>query len=501
MQSDEVHEVHKIGDIVMTASLTPGGDDCLQFDDGLLTGIAFDDTGLHRVWPASKALCTWLYSNPSHIRGRRVLELGAGTALPSLLCARHLDVDLMLATDANETAVAKLQEAEPRVNASVVTFDDADAVVSLARAEHIDTILLADVVYPAKDATPLLNTLSRLLSELSVTILFSLTRRDGQVHAAFEERLRALGRVESLGIDAEQADPLYKTGASVFLYCIVPEKASPPGAVSPTAALVSSVGQSTTTTKWRLELHKLRLWPEEPPAGITVYSHGWVHRGNERLLRRLIRERQPRVVVELGCWLGLCTSLILEETAGLGGAVIAVDRWDAQFLLDEQMDQYQGDEEALSILQGTLKLPLYETFLVNLWDHRSRLFPLRMDSLKGIAAIKELGVPVELIYVDASHTTAAVLADIRAAEAAFPDAVICGDDYQWPAVRAAVEQHVDESAGRLQLGFHKAENWWCLENASPHVGADSAEPTPVGSQAGSSRVLGFVASRSEPTCT
>eukprot|EP00964_Phaeocystis_antarctica_P043511 scaffold24975_cov58-Phaeocystis_antarctica.AAC.2 len=37
-----------------------------------------------------------------------------------------------------------------------------------------------------------------------------------------------------------------------------------------------------------------------------------VHAGNERLLRRLLRDRAPRVAVELGSWLGLCATMLLE---------------------------------------------------------------------------------------------------------------------------------------------------------------------------------------------
>jgi predicted nicotinamide N-methyase len=40
-----------------------------------------------KVWPSAKALCTYLAAHPALFRGKRVLELGAGLGLPSLLCA------------------------------------------------------------------------------------------------------------------------------------------------------------------------------------------------------------------------------------------------------------------------------------------------------------------------------------------------------------------------------------------------------------------------------
>eukprot|EP00304_Pavlova_gyrans_P010876 CAMPEP_0206037990 /NCGR_PEP_ID=MMETSP1466-20131121/3809_1 /ASSEMBLY_ACC=CAM_ASM_001126 /TAXON_ID=44452 /ORGANISM="Pavlova gyrans, Strain CCMP608" /LENGTH=100 /DNA_ID=CAMNT_0053412565 /DNA_START=1 /DNA_END=300 /DNA_ORIENTATION=+ len=99
--------------------------------------------------------------------------------------------------------------------------------------------------------------------------------------------------------------------------------------------------------------------------------HGWVHKGNERMLRRLIQERAPRVIVELGSWLGLCTELMLEESAPFGSSLFAIDRWDASWLLSEQADQYAHDAEAQRLLVA-FRDSLYETFIANLWAHRSR---------------------------------------------------------------------------------------------------------------------------------
>ena len=50
--------------------------------------------------------------------------------------------------------------------------------------------------------------------------------------------------------------------------------------------------------RWRLAAAKLRLWPDEKPA-VQPFDHGWVHAGNERVLRWLLASRKPRVVVEL----------------------------------------------------------------------------------------------------------------------------------------------------------------------------------------------------------
>lgn len=72
---------------------------------GLLYG--FGSTGF-RTWEAALHLGTYLCSTETGqelIRGKRVLELGAGTGFVSLLCKKHLGAERMLMTDGNEKLV------------------------------------------------------------------------------------------------------------------------------------------------------------------------------------------------------------------------------------------------------------------------------------------------------------------------------------------------------------------------------------------------------------
>ena len=100
---------------------------------------------------------------------------------------------------------------------------------------------------------------------------------------------------------------------------------------------------------WRLRAAGLRLWPDAKPA-VPPLEHGWVHVGNERLLRRLLDERRPRVAIELGSWLGLCTRLMLDAAPEL--TLFAVDMWDSAALLGrrEVRAQYEKDATAMAIL-------------------------------------------------------------------------------------------------------------------------------------------------------
>jgi hypothetical protein len=238
------------------------------------------------------------------------------------------------------------------------------------------------------------------------------------------------------------------------------------GVVPPSSTPSDAPGEQAT---WRLRAVRLRLWPEAKPA-VPVHEHGWVHAGNERVLRRLLAEQQPRVAVELGAWLGLCTQLLLEAAPQL--SVFAVDIWDAETLLSTQASQYEHDADAMSILRT---VPLHETFLANTWEHRHRLFPLRMKTVDGLRTIHRLGVPVDLIYVDADHSRDAVLEELRAIDEWFPEATVVGDDWQWLAVRGAVQSFAEEHGREVES--HPRENWWRLSRRAP------AAPQPASKRA------------------
>lgn len=231
---------------------------------------------------------------------------------------------------------------------------------------------------------------------------------------------------------------------------------------------------------WRLRAASLGLWPEKRPA-TPSRMHGWLHGGNERVLRSLIADRAPRVIIEIGSWLGLCTTLLMQETEALGTAVFAVDPWDAAFIRsdDALRSQYTRDPTAVAILDS---VPLYTTFLKNLWPHRRRCFPLRMPSHEGLAAIARLGAPVDMIYVDGDHSYEAVLADLREARAHFPDALVCGDDWLWPEVRRAVRKHA-ASVGGLEVRAHPRENWWVLDRTALPYEAETRAGAASGEQA------------------
>lgn len=173
-------------------------------------------------------------------------------------------------------------------------------------------------------------------------------------------------------------------------------------------------------------------------------GHGWY--SNREQMEELIRSHKIKTVIEVGSWLGQSTRHIASELPP-SGKVYAVDHWLGSGVQQEGQPFYY---KALPYL--------YEQFLSNVVHAQltEKIVPVRMESL---AAAHSLQIPVDLIYIDAEHDTDSVYQDLTAW---YPHVtghgVLCGDDWGWPTVEAAVRQFAQER----KLGIEASGNFWRL---------------------------------------
>jgi predicted nicotinamide N-methyase len=149
--------VRKFDDVY---AVLPRDWEALRDEEGMAKGRPLPYWG--RVWPAGRALARSLAADPPRRRAR-VLELGCGLALPSVVAARA--GARVLATDGVGDAVAFAAHvlALNEVDAEVAHADwskDGDALV--ARGPY-DVILAADVLYTKANVETALRLLPRLL--------------------------------------------------------------------------------------------------------------------------------------------------------------------------------------------------------------------------------------------------------------------------------------------------------------------------------------------------
>jgi hypothetical protein len=162
------------------------------------------------------------------------------------------------------------------------------------------------------------------------------------------------------------------------------------------------------------------------------FNHGWFLQTHVNVFTKIITDK-VKVIIEIGSWYGASTRW-LAETAPANAKIYAIDMWDDNFILQD--DHYTSNKYSM-----ISEHPLYDTFLVNLWNHRNRVVPLRMDGVAGLEYLKAQGVVPDIIYIDADHHYDAVKRDIRACLRLFPGAILVGDDYgNYDDVRRAVHE-------------------------------------------------------------
>jgi len=192
----------------------------------------------------------------------------------------------------------------------------------------------------------------------------------------------------------------------------------------------------------------LEFWTDEKPK--YEYRHGWLGYGNKEEIKRVLNNPDVKIICELGTWYGKSAEFMMENSKNI--SLICVDLWSNEDIKEgNQVIKY--NDKYSSILD---KYPLYQTFLGNLWKHRKRIIPLRMDTKDGLRKIKQMGITPDAIYIDANHTYKDVKAEIEISIELFPNAILFGDDISWGGVKKAVI----ECANKYEFKIIKNRNCW-----------------------------------------
>ena len=113
----------------------------LEADEGKPGGV---HTGTV-TWSGGRALAGYLSENAHLVRGKRVVEIGAGCGLVSLTCCA-LGADAVLATDVEDDALARVAGAPGGAQVSTALFD----IFADAPLPECDTLVASDVGYTEK---------------------------------------------------------------------------------------------------------------------------------------------------------------------------------------------------------------------------------------------------------------------------------------------------------------------------------------------------------------
>lgn len=153
--------------------------------------------------------------------------------------------------------------------------------------------------------------------------------------------------------------------------------------------------------------------------------HGWFNHG-ERMLA-LLEQHRPKVVVELGSWLGASAIAMARCVRRWGGTVTCVDTWAGDLNDDGGSADGRWPLMILSCARGMVEAGV---------GANVRLIPAMTRD-----AARCWTQPIDCLYIDADHSHDGVLADLEAWVPHVRDGgVMAGDDYGhrlYPGVKTA----------------------------------------------------------------
>lgn len=182
-------------------------------------------------------------------------------------------------------------------------------------------------------------------------------------------------------------------------------------------------------------------WPDAKPE-LSSLNRGWFS-GEEFFKKHL--DKNANIIIELGSWLGKSTQFFLNQCPN--SFVIAIDHW-------------KGSKEHQKRFQSILP-NLYELFLVNCWEFKDRLIPIRNSTSEGLQEVFNFGIKPDFIYVDAGHSYIEVVQDILISINFFPHSAIGGDDWLWG--KLSVQKAVKFCANQFGKEIEVMGNNWLFK--------------------------------------
>jgi predicted nicotinamide N-methyase len=157
-----------------------------------------------QVWPAAKALATFLLQHPEYTRGKHVLELGAGLGLPSLVAARN--AAHVLCTDHAADSVAVVKQSADHLQLQNLTTRIVDWQ-NLPQDIKADVLLLSDINYDPAAFNTLQKLVDSFLQQETTVILSTPPRLMAKAFVApllnactWQEELMVQHHEEEVGI-------------------------------------------------------------------------------------------------------------------------------------------------------------------------------------------------------------------------------------------------------------------------------------------------------------
>jgi predicted nicotinamide N-methyase len=140
----------------------------MLYDEGRATELLEPFPFWTRIWPSAMALSLFIESHRQYIEGKKILELGAGLALPSFIASRY--AGSVVCSDYIDDAVRLMRQNIDELKLNHIHAEKIDWH-ELPAGINADTVLLSDVNYSPGAFDALHKVIEWFLNNGSVIIL------------------------------------------------------------------------------------------------------------------------------------------------------------------------------------------------------------------------------------------------------------------------------------------------------------------------------------------
>jgi len=167
------------------------------------------------------------------------------------------------------------------------------------------------------------------------------------------------------------------------------------------------------------------------------------------LLLTAIRHYRPRCVMELGTWYGKSSRFILRHLAAIATednttcSLFCVDKYKNNAIYSKLLTEPSPEDKMF------FNFLRFESFVSNVESlslqtpavaERCNVCVMVMDIHEAGNVLKELGIEVDMIFIDAEKKTIPLSDLVVRIRSLFPHAVIVGDDLVFPSVQFALKR-------------------------------------------------------------
>ncbi|KAI3444361.1 hypothetical protein Pfo_001026 [Paulownia fortunei] len=196
-------------------------------------------------------------------------------------------------------------------------------------------------------------------------------------------------------------------------------------------------------------------WQGFPPPQVSSllwqeWTKGWG--SNAAVFEHLIRQVQPKIIIEVGTFLGASATHMagLTQKLGLNTLIVCIDDfrgWPGYYDEEKSMKMVNGDSLLLyQFMQNVVKVNATESILF-----------LPFSTGTALGGLCEWGVYGDLVEIDAAHDFHSAWIDINNAYKILrPGGVLFGHDYVWVGVRKAVHLFARLNGFRVRID---GEHW------------------------------------------